>query len=122
MFWLKRNRTFYHSTARHARASKKNLFCRIGSCAIGRVYCLFALVAKPNITGVGGYMQQQNLIIQLAPISPLITREKFAEAVGMSKDWVDDRVNDGSLPVVKVGRSKLINVALYWKQALEQPY
>lgn len=65
---------------------------------------------------------EPQIVIQLAPLSPLVTREKFAESVGMSYRWVTERISNGEIPTVKVGGTHLINLALYWKQALERPY
>lgn len=63
---------------------------------------------------------EPQIVIQLAPLSPLVTRKKFAEAIGMSYRWVSDHWEE--FPVVKVGGTELVNLALYWKQALERPY
>lgn len=61
---------------------------------------------------------EPQIVIQLAPLSPLVTREKFAESVGMSYRWVTERISNGEIPTVKVGGTHLINLALYWKQGI----
>lgn len=67
---------------------------------------------------------EQPIIIQLAPIVPIISYENFAKEVGMSVEWVEKEVREGKIPIMpKKGKQKpFINLALYWKNALEQPY
>lgn len=64
------------------------------------------------------------VIFKIGPDVPVMSYDKFAEAVGMSKRWVEDQVNAGRIPTMpKKGRqAPMINVALYWQIALSQTY
>lgn len=67
---------------------------------------------------------EPQVVLHIGPLVPAMTYEKFAEAIGVSPDWVADRVERGELPrLPKKGREKpLINVAKYWQDVLSQPY
>ncbi|WP_458118743.1 regulatory phage cox family protein [Mannheimia haemolytica] len=67
---------------------------------------------------------EQPIVIQIGASVPAMTYEKFAECVGMSKEWVQDQVEAGNIPIMpKKGREKpLINLAKYWQIAFSQPY
>lgn len=73
---------------------------------------------------LGVKMEQPQIIFQLNSPVPTMTYAKFAELVGVSEQWVAERVKDGEIPVMpKKGKQKpLINLALYWQIALSQPY
>lgn len=64
------------------------------------------------------------VILKIGPDVPIMSYDKFAEAVGMSKAWVVDQVNSGRIPIMpKKGKeTPMINVALYWQQALSRTY
>ncbi|WGE32533.1 hypothetical protein NYR60_02675 [Actinobacillus genomosp. 2] len=67
---------------------------------------------------------EQPIIIQLGTATPAVTYAKYAEMVGMSERWVAEQVAQGKIPTMpKKGKEKpLVNLALLWKIALEQPY
>ncbi|MAY15265.1 MAG: hypothetical protein CMI06_08005 [Oceanospirillaceae bacterium] len=53
---------------------------------------------------------------------PVVTKKLFAQLTGLSEDIVRGMVNRGHLPTVRIGRHRLINVALITKEALEAEY
>ncbi|MBT2868487.1 hypothetical protein JQK19_14685 [Chromobacterium violaceum] len=53
---------------------------------------------------------------------PLVTRERFADLVGLPVGVVIGFVNKGYLPVVSVGRYSLINLELLRKRCLEKEF
>lgn len=54
--------------------------------------------------------------------SPLVSRERFAEMVGVSRDTVCKWIDRGYIPVVNVGRWSLVNVALLTVRCLEKEF
>ncbi len=56
------------------------------------------------------------------PNLPVISRKKFAELVGVSESVVTNWICRGYLPVVEIGKYRLINLALLTKHALEQEF
>lgn len=50
---------------------------------------------------------------------PVMTKERFAELVGVEVGVVRGMLDRGYLPAVKLGRHRLVNVALLQKQCLE---
>lgn len=66
----------------------------------------------------------EQVIFKIGPDVPVMSYDKFAEAVGMSKDWVREQVDKGKIPIMpkKGKQTPMINVAKYWQIALSQPY
>ena len=54
--------------------------------------------------------------------SPLVTRERFSEMVGVTPDTVNKWIDRGFLPVFRVGRWSLVNVALLNARCLEKEF
>ena len=54
--------------------------------------------------------------------SPLVTRERFAEMVGLPLGVVIGWCNKGLVPCVSVGKYSLINVALLQHKCLEREF
>ena len=50
---------------------------------------------------------------------PVMTKERFAELVGVEVGVVRGMLDRGYLPAIKLGRHRLVNVALLQKQCLE---
>ena len=50
---------------------------------------------------------------------PLMTLERFAELSGLTVDTVYGHIRRGYLPAVKVGRYRLVNIALLQTQCLQ---
>lgn len=67
-------------------------------------------------------MAAQQPIIHFGPPVPVMTYEKFADYVGMSKRWVANMVAEGRIPrMPKKGKEEpLVNVAKYWLDCLNQ--
>lgn len=65
-----------------------------------------------------------DIIFKIGPEVPVMSYEKFAEAIGMSVRWVEEQVAQGTIPIMpKKGKQKpLVNVAKYWQTALSLTY
>ena len=53
---------------------------------------------------------------------PVMSRELFAQHVGVSLDVVNGWVNRGYLPTFEMGRYRLINISLLTKMASEKEF
>lgn len=60
-------------------------------------------------------------ISQLPPV-PMMSRTLFAQLVGVTEDVVTGWINRGYIPVIEVGRYRLVNLALLNKMALEKEF
>lgn len=60
-------------------------------------------------------------ISQLPPV-PVMSRTLFAQLVGVTEDVVNGWINRGYIPVVEVGRYRLVNISLLTKMALEKEF
>lgn len=60
-------------------------------------------------------------VAQLPPV-PLMHRETFAEAVGVTLDVVNGWINRGYIPTFEVGKYRLVNLALLTKLALDKEF
>lgn len=65
---------------------------------------------------------EAELNISQLPIVPVMSRTLFAQLVGVTEDTVTGWINRGYVPVVEVGRYRLINLALLNKMALEKEF
>jgi excisionase family DNA binding protein len=54
------------------------------------------------------------------PVSPIVTIDKFSDLSGLTIDTIRALISRGRLPTMKVGRRRMINVALIEKEALNQ--
>lgn len=50
---------------------------------------------------------------------PVMTQERFAELTGLTVDTVYGHVRRGYLPSLKMGKYRLINIALFQVQCLQ---
>lgn len=56
------------------------------------------------------------------PSAPVMSRKRFADLVGVTEDTVTGWINRGYLPVVEIGKYRLVNIALVTRMALEQDF
>ncbi|MFL9611415.1 hypothetical protein ACKF11_15180 [Methylobacillus sp. Pita2] len=56
------------------------------------------------------------------PSVPVMSRRKFADLVGVTEDTVTGWINRGYLPVIEIGKYRLVNLALLNKHALDQEF
>lgn len=56
------------------------------------------------------------------PAVPVMSRRKFADLVGVTEDTVTGWINRGYLPVVEIGKYRLVNLALLNKHAMDQEF
>lgn len=54
--------------------------------------------------------------------SPFVTKRLFAESTGLTEETVRGMIDKGHLPSLKVGKHRLVNVALLTKAALESEF
>lgn len=66
-------------------------------------------------------MEAEPNISQL-PLVPVMSRDRFAEHVGVTPDVVTGWISRGYVPVVPIGKYNLINVALLTKMSLEREF
>ena len=67
-------------------------------------------------------MSDAQVIDQIAPFgaySPLMDRRQFAKAVGVTAQTVEGWIARRELPMVKVGRRNLVNVAAIHQRCLQ---
>lgn len=57
-----------------------------------------------------------------APHSPLVTRERFAELVGLPLGVIESQCDRGYWPTFRVGKYSLINLALLQSQLLGREF
>ena len=62
------------------------------------------------------------LSVAQLPSVPVMHREMFAQQVGVSTDVVTGWINRGYLPVLEIGRYRLVNLALLNKIALDKEF
>ncbi|WP_240407705.1 MULTISPECIES: DNA-binding protein [unclassified Halomonas] len=55
---------------------------------------------------------------QVPAIVPVMTLERFSELSGLTVDTVRGQIQQGNLPFIKVGRRRLVNVALLTAECL----
>ncbi|MDC0664366.1 hypothetical protein, partial [Marinobacter sp. SS21] len=62
-------------------------------------------------------VDEQKQIILLA--TPVMTQERFAQLTGLTEGQVRGMIEKGHLPSIKIGKPRLVNVALVSQTALE---
>lgn len=53
---------------------------------------------------------------------PVVTKRLFSEMSGLSVETIRGMIERGYLPTVKIGKHRLVNVALITKEALESEF
>jgi len=56
------------------------------------------------------------------PAVPLLSREKFAITLGVSRGVVEGWANKGLIPLIKIGKYSLVNVELLRRRCLEKEF
>lgn len=56
------------------------------------------------------------------PSTPLVTKARFSEMSGLTEETLRGMIERGHLPTLKVGKHRMINVALLTKECLEQDF
>jgi len=56
------------------------------------------------------------------PAAPIMTKARFSEISGLSEEILRGMIERGHLPTLKVGKHRMINVALLTKECLDQDY
>lgn len=53
---------------------------------------------------------------------PLVTKKLFSQMSGLTEETIRGMIERGHLPTVKVGKHRMVNVALIAKEALESEF
>jgi len=53
---------------------------------------------------------------------PVVTKRMFSEMSGLTEETIRGMIERGHLPTVKVGKHRMINVALLTKESLDREY
>jgi hypothetical protein len=54
--------------------------------------------------------------------SPLVTKRLFSQMSGLSEETIRGQVERGYLPTVKIGKHRLVNLAIITRDALEADF
>lgn len=54
--------------------------------------------------------------------APLMTKNKFSELSGLSEEIIRGMVDRGHLPSMKIGKHRMINIAVLQRECLEQEF
>lgn len=57
---------------------------------------------------------------QVPATVPLMTIERFSELTGLDQGVIYGQIRNGHLPAVKIGRYRMVNIALLQAQCLTQ--
>lgn len=55
---------------------------------------------------------------QVPTTVPVMTIERFSELSGLTPNTIRGQISQGNLPMIKVGRRRLVNVALFTAECL----
>jgi len=61
---------------------------------------------------------QQLLTSVVVPPVPVMAADRFAELVGVAPDVVRGWIDKGYIPTTKIGRWRLVNIAMMTREAL----
>lgn len=64
--------------------------------------------------------QSEAPLIPVYPLVPVMTRQRFCELSGVSEEVARGWMQKGSVPTVKVGKRRLVNVAALTRVCLEE--
>ncbi len=53
---------------------------------------------------------------------PLVTKKLFSQMSGLTEETIRGMIERGYLPTVKIGKHRMVNVALITKEALEAEF
>lgn len=73
-------------------------------------------------------MRENSLSVSMPPVSlgsqtmPLVTRERFAELVGLPVGVIVGWCNKGLIPTMTIGKYSLVSVELLRKRCLEREF
>lgn len=56
---------------------------------------------------------------KIGVLTPLVTKGLFSQITGLTEEVIRGMIDKGHLPTIKIGRRRLINLALLSKEALE---
>ncbi len=65
-------------------------------------------------------MEQQPITPAPAPVPPLMAWREFADWIRMPQNVVQGWIESGYLPSVRIGKHRLVNIALLSKNLMEE--
>jgi len=65
---------------------------------------------------------QQNVQAAAVNPGPLVTKRLFSQLTGLTEETIRGMIDRGHLPTVKIGKHRMVNVALITKEALEAEF
>lgn len=79
------------------------------------IYCDYQVAMSKN-------MQEpaEKTPFQSNVIGPIVTKEMFSAATGLRVDQVRGMMSNGYLPTLKVGKHRMINIALLTQECLQE--
>lgn len=58
----------------------------------------------------------------LQATTPIVTKARFSEMSGLTEETLRGMIERGHLPTLKIGKHRMINVALLTQECLEQDF
>ncbi|MAR92176.1 MAG: hypothetical protein CML06_15045 [Pseudomonadales bacterium] len=58
----------------------------------------------------------------LVSAGPIVTKRLFSQLTGLTEETIRGMIERGYLPTVKIGKHRMVNVALITKDALETEF
>ncbi|WP_348944390.1 hypothetical protein ABHF33_13230 [Chitinibacter sp. FCG-7] len=85
-------------------------------------WVIVALCATINLCE-GNEMETGNLPLSVNSQNvPLMTRQRFAQLIGLPEGVLNAQADKGYWPMVKIGKYSFVNIALLNKQLLEREF
>ncbi|MEY8198338.1 MAG: hypothetical protein RPS47_03770 [Colwellia sp.] len=63
--------------------------------------------------------QAKKEVMAPSAVGPIVTKERFSEASGLRVDQVRGMIANGYLPTLKIGKHRMINMALLTSECLQ---
>lgn len=64
----------------------------------------------------------EDSLITNALAGPVVTKRMFSEMSGLTEETIRGMIERGHLPTVKIGKHRMVNVALLTKESLESDF
>lgn len=58
----------------------------------------------------------------ISATGPIVTKKLFSQLTGLTEETIRGMIERGYLPTVKLGKHRMVNVALLTKESLEQEF
>lgn len=71
---------------------------------------------------MGSVFMESEQKVSIPFSAPVVTKARFSELSGLSEEILRGMIERGHLPTLKVGKHRMINVALLTKECLDQDF